>query len=306
MDGGYILGGYSYSSISGDKTQTTWGYSDYWIIKIDSLGIKQWDKDFGGTDYDYCYSLRQTKDGGYILHGTSTSGISGNKLVASWGGFDYWTIKTDSLGNKEWEKAFGGNQDDLPGTVFITADNGYLLSGTSKSPISGNKTENNLGYEQTWIVKTDSLGTKQWDKTIFTNGNDETGIAIQAKDECYIMAIESAGGIAGYKTQDSWNSRDYWIIKFCDSTLTTSTQIINQQSTTFNIFPNPAQDQITVSGLEFPVQLKMYDVFGREVFQKQIPASDFRLLTSNFVNGMYIIKAYTGKEVFQQKLIINK
>src|SRR5438477_555068 len=84
-DGGYILGGSSFSGISGDKTQASQGANDYWIVKTDSLGNKQWDKRFGGSDYDCMFSLQQTKEGGYILGGWSVSGISGNKTQASHG-----------------------------------------------------------------------------------------------------------------------------------------------------------------------------------------------------------------------------
>ncbi|MEP7171604.1 MAG: T9SS type A sorting domain-containing protein [Bacteroidota bacterium] len=165
-DKGYILGGFSKSDSSGDKTQNTVDIvsstyrGDYWIVKIDSLGIKQWDKDFGGTDGDWLFSMEQTADGGYILFGYSYSGISGDKTQASQGGLDYWIVKTDSLGNKQWDKDFGGHnpEESIFGNVFQTSDEGYLLAGTSYSNISGDKTENNLGIEQTWIVKTDSLG----------------------------------------------------------------------------------------------------------------------------------------------------
>src|SRR6185436_478963 len=115
-DGGYILGGSSYSPVSGDKTQDHWGQGDYWIVKTDSLGNKQWDKRFGGTQTDNLMALQQTSDGGYILGGYSASGIGGDKTQAVWGGFysDYWIIKTDSLGNKEWDRDFGGtNVDNL-------------------------------------------------------------------------------------------------------------------------------------------------------------------------------------------------
>ncbi len=229
-DGGYILGGLSNSGISGDKTQAAWGGYDYWIIKTDSLGNKLWDKDFGGTDIDWLYSLQQTADGGYILGGYSYSGIGGDKTQATWGGSadnDYWIIKTDSLGIKQWDKDFGGtNQEDYFGNVSQTKEGGYLIAGTSYSNIGGDKTENNsLGIEQTWIVKTDSLGTKQWDKTILSPGHDEQGYAIQTKDGCYAVASLDNGGIGGYKTQPNWDticagvgcSPDYWIVKFCET-----------------------------------------------------------------------------------------
>src|SRR5204863_252296 len=109
-DGGYLLAGSSNSNFSGDKTQNTInGSYDYWVVKIDSIGIKQWDKDFGGTSDDVLVSLQQTFDKGYILGGFSLSGTGGNKTQPSWGGYDYWIIKIDSLGNKQWDKDFGGS-----------------------------------------------------------------------------------------------------------------------------------------------------------------------------------------------------
>jgi len=220
-DGGYILGGYSYSGMTGDKTQANQGSDDYWIIKTDSLGNKLWDKDFGGTDYDELYSLQQTTDGGYILAGTSNSGLNGDKTQAQWGFGDYWIIKIDSLGIKQWDKDFGGTSwEDEFGNIFQTMDKGYLVVGTSYSFPSGDKTENNLGIEQTWIVKTDSLGNKQWDKTLFTTGHDEIGFGLQAADGCYVFANYDDGSVGGYRTQSSQGSYDYWIIKFCDSTQT--------------------------------------------------------------------------------------
>ena len=235
-DGGYLLGGPSFSDIGCDKTEynrdtaiASWS-SDYWIIKIDSLGNKQWDKTFGGTDWDELYSLQQTKDGGFILGGISRSDSSGDKTQNKWDPYwfhhDYWIVKTDSLGNKEWDKDFGAIGDEYSfGNIFQTSDVGYLISGTSNSYISGDKTEDNLGNLQAWIIKTDSLGVKQWDKTIFTKGDDDFRcIAIQTHDGCYAIANPTWAGVGGYKTQPNWFPTtnvylDYWFVKFCECTL---------------------------------------------------------------------------------------
>src|SRR5215216_5941777 len=87
-DQGFILGGSSLSGMSGDKSQQNWSgvntFTDYWIIKTDSAGIKLWDKRFGGTSTDELYALQQTADGGYILGGGSNSYISGDKTQAEW------------------------------------------------------------------------------------------------------------------------------------------------------------------------------------------------------------------------------
>jgi len=221
VQGGYLLAGYSLSGISGNKTQPTWGLSDFWIIKIDSLGNIQWDKDFGGTDIDYLYSFVQTADEEFVFAGLSYSGISGDKSEPLWGTDpDFWILKTDSLGNKLWDKDYGGtNGEDEFGSIVQTTDGGYLMAGNSYSNISGNKTENNLGMEQSWILKTDSSGNKLWDKTLLTNtsGDDEIGLAVQTNDGCYAMANYTLGGIGGDKSQASQGARDYWIIKFCEA-----------------------------------------------------------------------------------------
>ena len=313
-DGGYILGGWSRSGIGGDKTQpnwdTTFATNDYWIVKTDSLGNKQWDKRFGGTSEDWISSLQQTSDGGYILEGTSISGISGDITQPSWGGSDYWIVKTDSLGNKQWDKRFGGtSNDDGYGNITPTSDGGYLVGGSSQSPVSGDKTENNLGVEQSWIVKTDSLGIKQWDKTIFTTGHDEQGLAIQTNDGCYTIANITYAGIGGYKTQLAWNnSYDYWMVKFFDTTITTNIQsaIQNLQSA-ITISPNPANEYSVIS-FQFKTgdEIRLTDVSGRALFTKTItvPTSNLKLKTSNFANGIYFVEIISGNERVSKKAAV--
>src|SRR5690349_2731129 len=65
-DGGLILGGYSYSDSSDEKTANPIGKNDYWIVKLDSANRVQWDKTIGGSKYDFLYAVQQTTDGGYI------------------------------------------------------------------------------------------------------------------------------------------------------------------------------------------------------------------------------------------------
>ncbi|MEP7169044.1 MAG: T9SS type A sorting domain-containing protein [Bacteroidota bacterium] len=307
-DGGYILGGSSLSGIGGDKTQAAWGGSDYWIIKIDSIGNKQWDKDFGGNANDRLSCVIQTTDGGYILGGYSQSDSSGDKTQPSWGWYDYWIVKTDSLGNKQWDKDLGGTSpEDQFGYISQTSDGGYLIAGTSYSNISGDKTENNLGQEQTWVIKTDINGIKQWDKTLHTGGHDEAGFAIQTSDGCYAMANTTEAGIGGDKTQPSWGYQDFWIVKFCDTTVTTSiTQLPQLPQLPFSILPNPATETIKLkwNKEQKEKQITINDLFGREVLKEvsgtkyQVPSTkgqDFKIDISFLTPGIYFLKA--GNEV---------
>ncbi|MBK7389316.1 MAG: hypothetical protein IPI23_09700 [Bacteroidetes bacterium] len=97
-DGGYVLGGSSDSNISGDKTENSYGLSDYWIVKIDDTGNVQWQQTIGGGGYDVFRSVQLTVDGGFVIGGYSDSNISGNKTENSNGFHDFWIVKTDSSG----------------------------------------------------------------------------------------------------------------------------------------------------------------------------------------------------------------
>ncbi|MBK7969240.1 MAG: hypothetical protein IPK08_10065 [Bacteroidetes bacterium] len=94
-DGGYVLGGSSDSNISGDKTENSYGLSDYWIVKIDDTGNVQWQQTIGGGGYDVFRSVQLTVDGGFVIGGYSDSNISGNKTENSNGFHDFWIVKTD-------------------------------------------------------------------------------------------------------------------------------------------------------------------------------------------------------------------
>jgi hypothetical protein len=215
-DGGYLLGGYSRSNISGDKTENSLGGFDYWIVKIDNVGNIQWQNTIGGSSSDELYSLVQTTDGGFILGGYSYSNISGDKTENLIGGLnhaDYWIVKTDSLGNIQWQNTIGGNHVDKLFSIVQTTGGGYLLGGYSYSNASGDKTENSFGSYDYWIVKTDSLGNIQWQNTIGGEAFDELYSIVQTIDGGYILGGMSNSNISGEKTENSNNEGDYWIIK---------------------------------------------------------------------------------------------
>jgi hypothetical protein len=129
-DGGYILGGESFSDadIAGGKSENSRGNGDYWVVKLDANGNKQWDKTLGGSDWDWLSSLQQTSDGGYILGGGSVSDadIAGGKSENNQGR-DYWVVKLDANGNKQWDKTLGGSGWDVLSSLQQTSDGGYIL-----------------------------------------------------------------------------------------------------------------------------------------------------------------------------------
>src|SRR6056297_3677846 len=137
-DGGYILGGYSLSNISADKSENSLGNADYWVVKLDALGNIEWDNTIGGASDEGLNSIQQTADGGYILGGYSVSNISADKSENGIG-YDYWVIKLDALGTIEWDNTIGGGFTDYFSQIQQTADGGYILGRTSSSNISADK-----------------------------------------------------------------------------------------------------------------------------------------------------------------------
>jgi hypothetical protein len=216
-DGGYILGGTSYSGISGAKTTGNFGDADFWIVKLDASGAKQWEQTYGGSDRDELRALQQTTDGGYIVGGISVSGISGNKTTSNLGtnGADYWVLKLDVNGNKQWEKTFGGLDDDDLRRVQQTSDGGYIVGGHSFSGTSGNKTAPARGTNSSdfWVVKLDGSGNKQWDKTYGGSDSEQLFALQQTRDGGFIFGGSSSSTNSGTKTSGNFGSHDFWIVK---------------------------------------------------------------------------------------------
>jgi hypothetical protein len=206
-DGGYVLGGHR--EIAGSQDV------NWWVIKITSGGIKEWERDYGGAGNEQFSSLKETADGGYILIGVSNSTPNANKKAPSFGGYDRYVVKINRLGGIEWEKSFGGTEDEDIGvrsTVVQTRD-GYLIAGFSRSGVSGNKTKPNLGGADGWVLKLDANGSVIWDEVYGGTSDDGFGSIEQAADGGFVLSGTSRSGVSGTKNSPNYGGNDYWVIK---------------------------------------------------------------------------------------------
>ena len=158
-DGGMILGGYSDSNISGEKSENSRGGDDYWIVKLNNSKEIEWQKTYGGDQDDELVEVKQTTDGGYIAVGTSASGISGDKTESSKGETDYWIIKLNAIGEIIWQKTIGGNSFDSAQGVSLSNQGGYIIGGSSSSSFSGDRTVGLGGFQDAWVVFLDASGS---------------------------------------------------------------------------------------------------------------------------------------------------
>lgn len=216
-DGGFIIGGYSTSNISGEKTENSNGQIDIWIVKIDGSGNIMWQNTIGGSGDDYLISIKQTSDGGYIVGAGSDSNISGDKTENSRGGLDYWILKLDSLGNIVWQKTYGGNQPEFDNYVVQTLDGGYFVGGYSDSDVNGDKTDPSNGQRDLWALKLDSSGAIVWQNSIGGSLVDRPSAAFQTNDGGFIMGGFSNSPASGDKTENTRGGNDYWIVKLDSS-----------------------------------------------------------------------------------------
>lgn len=288
-DGGFVMGGHSYSPAEFEKTDSFLGNCDYWIVKIDAAGNKLWDKVYGGIFSDYQTSIAQTADGGFILGGYSNSPASFSKTGSFRGVTDYWIIKTDAAGNKQWDRTLGGTGGDYLYTVQQTTDKGYILGGSSNSNALLEKSENSKGLYDNWIVKLDAGGNLQWDKTYGGARSDKLSGIREISANQYVLGATSNSGVSGDKSAGTVNNsglNDFWILRLTAAagkqSVSESTNSIAISSNTsdaitqklfMRVSPNPASSLAVVSyeiATASKASLVVYDVNGKVIVNRSI------------------------------------
>jgi len=189
-DGGYILGGYSKSTLSGDKSEPNFfQFSlDYWVVKIDALGTVEWDRTLGGQADEFFWDLELAHDGGYILAGNTFSDMTGNVSENNYGISDYWIVKLAADGSLEWDKVYGGAGQDWCFDVLATSDGNYLISGHSGSGAEGNKTTASQGSNDFWTLKIDPSGNIIWQRSFGGNADDQIHDVVESNSGGFLLA----------------------------------------------------------------------------------------------------------------------
>jgi hypothetical protein len=319
-DGGYIVAGYTWSFGA--------GWSDIFLIKTDADGNIIWAKTYGGTDYDWAYSVQQTSDGGYIVTGRTLS----------FGPGDIFLIKTNASGNIQWAKTYGGPTYKVAYFVKQTSDGGYIGSGTIQIAVFTHRI---------FLVKTDANGNISWAKTYGGVWNEGGGSVRQTSDGGYIVAGFTASFGAGnndiflIKTDANGDLGSCGIVQNLTLTLTSPSLMLTEPSpfvhsgslsvtvpsltvTSPTLTVNapcalsddnelgisefcqpvsglitPYKDGIKVSGSgEFEV--KVYNVSG--VMVKSVKGkNEVKLELSR---GVYFVEVVSGGKVIREKVII--
>lgn len=213
-DGGYLIAGISISQNGFDKSEASRGLSDYWIIKVDALGNKLWDKTIGGNENDFLSDIIKLNDGSFIISGDSMSGSSSEKTENSKGDSDFWIIKISSNGQKIWDKTFGGQFSDINPKLLLLNDSNLIITGYSQSSSSGDKKDTNKGVGNFWVIKINLSGNILWNKTVGGANSDFPKAITSTVEGGFIISGDSNSGQSGDKSEVRRGDTDFWIVKF--------------------------------------------------------------------------------------------
>lgn len=216
-DGGIVFTGGASSIGSGDFPDTLYG--GVFVGKIDSNHNLLWLHVYGGH---HAQAICQTNDGGYAILAYAM-GINGY-VTGYHGNGDMWLMKIDSFGNYQWGNCYGsGGGDEQPLSIANTRDNGLIMFGISNG--SGGDVPYHLGpdeFDYDWlVVKTDSLGNKQWVRDLGGSDDEDSYGSIVVADTGYYIFGSSASK-DGNCIDTGWHSRvhtnyDYYVLKLNDS-----------------------------------------------------------------------------------------
>ena len=169
----------------------------------------------GGTKNESGQSIVSTSDGGFAILGYSQS-MDGDILNKSDTSYDYWLLKFDGNGNQEWQKVYGGSNDDKGQDLIISDDGGFLVFGSSKSN-DGDVSYNSGSYDF-WISKLSNSGEISWEKSFGYSGSDNGYSIIQTNDNGYLISgvldVSASDGEGNSRMSSSRHAGgDYWVIK---------------------------------------------------------------------------------------------
>lgn len=204
IDGGFVMAGFVLSG--GGDVMNHISQRDFWVVKTNVLGEIEWEKTYGGNNYETAYSIDQTSDNGYIVAGLTAS--ADGDITEAFGYEDIWVIKLDANGNLQWQKSYGSSENERVWEIQQTTDGGYVMAGY------GWFSDLDNSYVNYYVIKIDAMGTIEWQKnfgysnlTVGNNGSDYAKSIKQTSDGGYIVVGDTI------VLEDVGNTSDYWIVK---------------------------------------------------------------------------------------------
>jgi hypothetical protein len=273
------------------------GSTDGYVIRLDGNSNVVWHKDIGGTGYDQGNNGCADNKGGVIVGATSRSNDGDVTHHIGIGGSNLWAVDIDSNGNIVWNNCYGGGSE-FTNSICRASDGSIWIAGTSAG--KGGEVDTAYGNWDAYFVHADSIGGFLSAKVLGSNSQDEA-LMIFPLDNGNVIGggyYDNAGGAF----PNIWNgSHDAFLTVFAP--WSTATQQITPQNTTLKIYPNPANETITIE-TNSRGTIIISDVLGRVIHTTAISGTS-QIEVKGWQRGLYYVQMITedgNRSV--QKLIV--
>jgi hypothetical protein len=192
--------------VSGVTTATFGGVHagswDGFVRKYDSTGSVAWTRQFGTSGTESPYDLAADGLGNVYVTG-HTTGVLGS---SSFGGYDAFLRKYDSIGNHVWTRQYG-NSEGQDGLAVTADGNGAVyMAGSTAGTLAGSS----AGGADAYLAKYDEFGTFQWARQLGSSAYDDCwGVASDAFGNVFI-----AGSTNGNLGGQNFGHRDLYVAKY--------------------------------------------------------------------------------------------
>ncbi|MBL1223273.1 T9SS type A sorting domain-containing protein [Chryseobacterium sp. L7] len=208
IDQQYLITG---SSIQSTKLQVEGGRQnngyDFHVVKLNQEGQVVFNRYFSGNAHDHLISTIPTKEGGFLLSGTSYSGKGLDKKESSRGGSDIWIIRINEFGDELWQKTLGTSADEESSAVIQTTDEGFFVVGNIQNTSIG------YGSKDIVIYKLDKDGNEISRLILGGKGSDEAKKMLPTRDGGSLVGVYSRSTKGGSKKTGNNGDGDFWLIK---------------------------------------------------------------------------------------------
>ncbi|MAE00457.1 MAG: hypothetical protein CMK53_07450 [Proteobacteria bacterium] len=294
--GNVYLAGYTSGGLDGNSNS---GNRDLFVLKYDSSGTKQWTKQLGTSDYEEASGVATDSSGNVYVAGYTRGGLDGN---SNSGNKDFFVIKYNSSGTKQWTKQLGTSSSDSASGVATDSSGNFYVAGSTSGGLDGNT---NSGSSDLFVLKYDSSGTKQWTKQLGTSSSDSaSGVATDSSGNVYV-AGSTEGGLDGNSSAGSW---DLFVVKYDSDGNKQWTQQLGTSSHDFAYgFATDSSGNVYVAGMtyggldgnsnsgEIDLFIVKYNSSGTKQWTKQLGSSseDSASGVATDSSGNFYVAGYT-------------
>lgn len=159
-----------------------------WVVRLNDQFEILWEREYdGGSGNDRGFHVTEMDDGSLVIAGRKAEGDS----------YDGWLIKTDSLGNLQWELVLGDNGSDRFNCVCQSSDGSILAVGEC-FPVTSM-------YDDLWVIKVTLEGDLLWDRKLGSTDGWDGGNWI-------VSGSDGAAIITGSSSPSSGSPTDLWLL----------------------------------------------------------------------------------------------